>query len=185
MTVFIDDQFLDRETCRRVRAAMDAGDAEDAEVLTDGIIVDGAVRRTSSIEVDEQTLSVVEQALDAARPRIAAFFGRALIKREGSGFLRYPRGGFYRPHRDRADIPEWPDAARRRVTLVAFLNDDFTGGALRLIPEVGSPRDITPRAGTLVAFDADTLHEVLPVAGGTRDTVVDWFWDCGLLIFDS
>jgi predicted 2-oxoglutarate/Fe(II)-dependent dioxygenase YbiX len=27
----------------------------------------------------------------------------------------------------------------------------------------------------LVAFPADTLHEVTPVEGGHRDTVVDWF----------
>jgi predicted 2-oxoglutarate/Fe(II)-dependent dioxygenase YbiX len=27
----------------------------------------------------------------------------------------------------------------------------------------------------LVAFPAETMHEVSPVVGGHRDTVVDWF----------
>ena len=177
MTVFIDDQFFDRDTCERVRAAMDAGRSDAAEVLTDGIIADAAVRRTASIEVDAETLMMVERALDTALPSLAAWAGVPLAQREGAGFLRYPPGGFYRSHCDRADIDDWPDAAHRRITIVVFLNDDFSGGVLRLMPDAEPPRDITPRGGRLVAFDAETLHEVLPVVGGTRDTVVDWFLD--------
>ena len=30
-----------------------------------------------------------------------------------------------------------------------------------------------------MAFPADVLHEVTEVRGGTRDTVVDWFYDGG------
>ena len=41
----------------------------------------------------------------------------------------------------------------------------------------GSPRDIHPRAGTLVAFLSSTLHEVTPVTAGVRDTVVDWLYE--------
>ena len=177
MTPFIADLFFDLQACRDVRAAMDSGCSDDAEVLTDGVVVDNAVRRTSSIDVDAATLQYVEQRLDAARPRIAAFFGLSLPRREGAGFLRYPSGGFYRPHRDRADVDDWPDAGHRRVTVVLFLNDDFRGGALRLMPDGAPSRDILPRAGTLVAFDAATLHQVLPVFDGTRDAVVDWLLD--------
>jgi predicted 2-oxoglutarate/Fe(II)-dependent dioxygenase YbiX len=36
--------------------------------------------------------------------------------------------------------------------------------------------DVVPRAGTLVAFPSDTPHEVLPVTGGVRDAIVDWFY---------
>ena len=42
--------------------------------------------------------------------------------------------------------------------------------------EPGDPLEITPREGLLVAFDAARLHEVRPVAGGTRDVIVDWFY---------
>jgi predicted 2-oxoglutarate/Fe(II)-dependent dioxygenase YbiX len=70
--------------------------------------------------------------------------------------------------------------------VVVFLNsarpggdpEGFTGGLLRIHPEHpdDAPIDITPRAGTLVAFPATTLHEVTRVGDATRDAVVDWFY---------
>jgi predicted 2-oxoglutarate/Fe(II)-dependent dioxygenase YbiX len=35
---------------------------------------------------------------------------------------------------------------------------------------------VRPTEGTIVAFPAATLHEVLPVDAGTRDVVVDWYY---------
>jgi len=62
------------------------------------------------------------------------------------------------------------DLDRRRGT--------FDGGVLRLLPEEGAPLvEIPPAAGLLVAFPADRLHEVTPVRGGTRDAIVDWYYD--------
>jgi predicted 2-oxoglutarate/Fe(II)-dependent dioxygenase YbiX len=40
-----------------------------------------------------------------------------------------------------------------------------------------SPIDVHPLEGLLVAFSADVLHEVTVVRGGTRDAIVDWFYD--------
>jgi predicted 2-oxoglutarate/Fe(II)-dependent dioxygenase YbiX len=107
-----------------------------------------------------------------------------LNRREGAGFVRYPEGGFYRPHRDRGNDPGWEGAARRAIALVVFLNTsravsptgEFDGGVLRLRLPDGDV-DVTPEAGTLVAFSADVLHEVTEVRGGTRDTIVDWFYE--------
>lgn len=178
MRVYIDDTFFDTESCGRVRRAMAAGGIEPAEILDAEMRQQDEVRRTSLIEVDDETLAFVEAALDGARGRVAAFHEVALTGREGASLLRYTTGGFYRPHRDRASVDAWPVAARRRVALVLFLNHDFEGGALRLLgTDAAPPVTITPRAGTLVAFDAATLHEVLPVTRGTRETVVDWFLD--------
>ncbi len=103
-----------------------------------------------------------------------------------AGFLRYETGGFYRPHRDWAPDGPWPGAARRRVAVVLFLNGStagdgkagaFDGGALRLIQDDPGQTVVTvePKAGMLVAFRADTLHEVARVDRGTRDAVVDWY----------
>ncbi len=58
---------------------------------------------------------------------------------------------------------------------MTFLNADFSGGALRILG-ADETLDIVPQAGTLVAFSADALHEVMPVISGVRDTVVDWFY---------
>jgi len=161
---------------------MDGGASEPAEILREDIGVNEAVRRASSIEVDASTLAGVEQRLDAGRHAIGAFFGLALTAREGAGFLRYGPGGFYRPHRDHGVLASWPAAARRRISIVVFLNDstdgsaagEFGGGVLRLYGDA-QPQDIAPRERLLVAFPATTLHEVLPVRDGTRDTIVDWF----------
>lgn len=173
---------------------MDLGRAEPAEVLNHDITLDRQVRRASSIDVDPETLALVEQRLDSRRDAIGRFFGLSLTGREGAGFLRYGPGGFYKAHRDRGTFTSWPEAATRRIAIVVFLNDgtevpaarivgagfsrpigEFSGGALRLL-EPGEPFDIVPRQGLLVAFPAATLHEVAPVVDGTRDSIVDWFY---------
>ena len=154
---------------------MDRAAAEPAEILADDIALDTDARRALSVEVDADTLALVERALEAERDPLTAFFSEALAEREGPGFLRYGPGGFYGPHRDRGSVPSWPGAARRTIAVVIFLNDRFSGGVLRLHGD-DATRDVVPREGTLVAFPAATLHEVVPVVEGTRDTIVDWFY---------
>jgi len=176
MPHFRADRFLDPETCRRVRQAMDEGEVEPAEILP---VVGAAaqrddVRHAASVDVNDGVLAEVEAALEQSRDALAYFFDLELSSREGPGFLCYSSGGFYKPHRDRAASAAWPDAQRRLLTIVVFLNDNFGGGELRLLPDDDEPVVIHPRAGTLVAFDAATVHEVVPVIEGQRYTVVDW-----------
>jgi predicted 2-oxoglutarate/Fe(II)-dependent dioxygenase YbiX len=165
--------FLDAATCRRIRAAMDGGALEAAEILEDGAAIDVDVRRAATVDVDATVITEVESRLDERRHEIARFFGTRLTEREGANFLRYEPGGFYLPHVDRAEIDAWPGAARRQIAVVVFLNSEVTGGALHLID---ARTEIEPREGRLVAFDAGMPHEVLPVVHGTRDVVVDWFY---------
>ena len=185
MKVYSVRGFLDADLCRRIRMAMDRGAAEPAEVLRDQMTVEELVRHATSIEVDATTLDLVEQSLDTQRSVLEKFFGESLGAREGTNFLRYDNGGFYLRHRDRARIASWPGAARRRLTVVVFLNSgreadtsgSFTGGTLCLFPEGEEQTiDIHPREGTLVAFPATLRHEVALVRSGTRDTIVDWFY---------
>ena len=104
---------------------------------------------------------------------IGDFFEWPLEGREGVNLLRYDPGGFYKPHVDKADLPAWPPASRRAFTVVLFLESSrdadpvggFSGGLLRLFPEAAEPVDIVPRRGMLVAFPAETVHEVSPVVG--------------------
>jgi len=149
---------------------MDDGTAEAAEVLAGSIAEQQDVRRADSIDINPVVLAAIEQRLDEQLPAVEAFFDLLLSGREGAGLLRYYDGGFYRPHRDQADEAAWPGAARRAITMVVFLNDDgFTGGVLRV-----GDADVPPVAGTLIAFPADMLHEVTPVRGAPRDSIVDW-----------
>jgi predicted 2-oxoglutarate/Fe(II)-dependent dioxygenase YbiX len=185
-SVLLIENVLDADACAHIRAAMDVGVAESAEVLGEEMELDEGVRRAAVIEVDEATLAFAERALDDQRPVLERFYGVALAEREGVSLLRYVAGGRFRPHRDRGDVPSWPGASRRLIAVVLFLSasagvehgGDFRGGVLRLLDDDGQLLDdIPPRAGTLVAFPATMLHEVTLVTGGVRDTAVDWFYE--------
>ena len=181
---------LDADQCRRIRAAMAAGACEPAQTLNDREHALGQAdedgRRAIDVDVSDDVIAFVESCLDAQRAAIAAFFDATLSGREGVGFLRYDAGGFYGPHVDCADMLTWPDAARRAITIVLFLNSsrdadasgDFSGGWLRLFPNgMTEPHvDIIPTAGMLAAFPSCTPHEVTRVTDGRRDAVVDWFY---------
>lgn len=169
---------------------MDHGAHEPAEVLQLNVNLDLNARRASSIEIHPAAIAAIETRLDAARRAIAAFYHLPLGKREGPGVLRYAVGGFYRRHRDRAIAASWPGAARRLISVVVFLNSsspspvpgEFSGGELVIFPESTDTRgasqaiEVTPRQGTLVAFDAAMWHEVRPVRSGMRDVIVDWYY---------
>ena len=176
--------FLTPAQCVEIRRGMDAGEVEPAEVLAGGVRRDSEARVASLVEPPESLTRDIEAKLDACRARVGEALGISLGEREGAGFIRYPQGGFYRAHRDRGDDPQWPPAARRAAAVVLFLNasrtagaeGDFEGGILRLHPPEGTI-DVAPEAGLLVAFPADVFHEVTQVRDGTRDTIVDWFYD--------
>jgi len=176
--------FLTPDECADVRWAMDRGASDPAEILEDTVEYQDDVRRTLSIEVDRTTLRTVERSVEEARGRLTEMSGMTLGVREGTGFLRYLPGGFYRPHRDRGDLPSWPGAAHRQLAVVVFLgtsqaagdSEGFTGGVLRLYPDQAEPVDIEPVEGLLVAFPATTLHEVTRVGDAVRDVLVDWFY---------
>jgi predicted 2-oxoglutarate/Fe(II)-dependent dioxygenase YbiX len=177
MRLFSARDFLNAELCYQIRNAIDAGEVEPAEVLTESGAMSHSedVRRATSVEVDEATLAFVEVTLEESKEALSSFFGLELDSREGPGFLCYRQDGFYKPHRDRAASDAWPDAARRQLTIVLFLNDDFRGGDLRLLPDEEEPLVVHPSTGTLIAFDAGIAHEVLPVAVGRRYSIVDWW----------
>ncbi len=176
--------FLDPAECRACQLAMDGGDLSEAAVLEGTEVQVDEARRAGDVEVASRVLELVETRLDRRRAEVARYFGLDLTGREGSGFVRYPQGGFYRRHVDWAESSAWPGAARRRVSAVVFLGSSraidpdgaFEGGVLRLYPDDGDAIDIVPRRGLLVAFAATLPHEVTVVEGGARDAVVDWYY---------
>jgi SM-20-related protein len=172
----------DAASCAAIRAAMDRGIATAAEIYDGGFVVEAATRRAFDVEVDASTLAAVELRFAALRGRISTYFDVTLTAAEGAGFLRYEAGGFYLRHVDRLEEDQQP--FRRRVSIVLFLSGsgataasgECSGGTLRLYRHGAMPLDVPPAIGTLVAFPADTPHEVLPVTAGVRDVVVDWFY---------
>jgi len=174
--------FLTPNECRLIRQGMDRGAVEAAEVLEGGARQDSCVRNASLVEPQGPFIHLVETRLEACRRLIGTSLQLALGEREGPGFVRYPDGGYFRTHRDHGRDPAWPGAERRAVSMVIFLNSsdrvrdgDFDGGVLRLFQPDGDV-EVVPEAGLLVAFPSDVPHEVTEVIGGTRDSIVDWFY---------
>ena len=184
--LFVAEGFLTQDECQACTWAMDAGRTEEAEVLGEGSEPRLDVRRAQHIEVAPAVLALVEERLDACRERIAAHFGLHLTVREGSGFVRYPQGGFYAPHVDWSDSPGWPDAARRQVAVVVFLASStaadpagaFDGGILRLFPDGG------PDAGGGGCAEAGNAGRVSRHAAprGHRGAARRAGRDCGLVL---
>lgn len=98
------------------------------------------------------------------------------IKRANqSEFLKYPAGGGrYKGHidtflsRDSKNIEEC-----RKLTVLAFLNDDFKGGKFFL--QIGHEKIYPPQnKGTIIVFPSFLLHGVEDVEEGERYSVVTW-----------
>jgi SM-20-related protein len=85
----------------------------------------------------------------------------------------YPPGAGYARHVDQPQGRE-----QRRVSLVLYLNDDWTpaaGGELRIFGGADGHRDVEPLAGRLVCFlTPGREHEVLPTQRD-RLSISGWF----------
>ena len=85
----------------------------------------------------------------------------------------YPPGAGYARH---VDQPQ--GRAQRRVSLVLYLNEDWTpaaGGELRIFGGADGHRDIEPRAGRLACFlTPGREHEVLPTQRD-RLSISGWY----------
>jgi len=85
-------------------------------------------------------------------------------------FLIYPAGGRYRAHTDTflAHTEEC-----RKLTVLAFLNDDFKGG--RFFIQDGHERHYPPQTkGTILVFPSFIMHGVEDIEEGQRCSVVCW-----------
>jgi predicted 2-oxoglutarate/Fe(II)-dependent dioxygenase YbiX len=183
--VFVRERFLPGDLLTCLHGHLVAGQGEPAEVQpapgTDLAVV-GRIRRAWEVELPDALHDDVVARLNALAAELADRFEVALSPCEAIAALRYPRGAFYRAHRDRSTQPDAYGLHRRAVSIVIFVNGaerapGFAGGRLRF-HEIGDGArdvlDITPVAGTLVAFPSTALHEVTEVTDGTRLTLVTW-----------
>ena len=182
--LFIRPGFLDKVACARLCDAITCGDLSEAEIYDGhGPTVAPAVRKTRETSLAGALRDDVQARMNALIPALTSHFDAPIRESEGTTFLMYEAGGFFRPHRDRG-----APGTQRRVSAVAFLNEPstapgpmtYSGGRLILyglvpeVPDVCFPVD--PEPGLLVAFDANILHEVTLVLEGRRLTAVDWFF---------
>ena len=172
----------------RLRAEMAAAGGEAATVS--GIGGDRALvtsaRRATVVEVPDALRAEVQDVLERLRPLMAEHFGRRLDAVEEPQFLRYRTGDYFVAHQD-GNTPLIHDDTRfRQVTVVIFMSEQsddghaatYRGGSLVLHGGRDDPDGrvpLAPAPGTLVAFPAETTHEVTPVLAGERLSVVAWY----------
>lgn len=85
-------------------------------------------------------------------------------------FLKYPANGRYTAHMDTFLNPS---VECRKLTILAFLNDDFEGG--KFFIQDGHERYYPPQSkGTVLVFPSFLPHGVEDIKSGTRYSVVCW-----------
>ena len=181
-------EVLDERARGAIRSELevDAGESTrpySAETMTRELDLGFAKSRTSWGTSDARRL--VTEAIELRLGGLEDFWRRPLELNPELHFLTYDVGDYIRPHKDvirptlDSDAPsvELLEKIRERlVVFTIFLNDDFEGGELALLP--GFPRpplvvDASP--GTMVAFPSDLAHAVRTVTAGRRHSITGWF----------
>ena len=184
--LFVERGFLDTAALARVFAAARASGGRPATVYGrgDSGAVEERVRRTTRLSPPAEVAGLVRRLLLSRLRAAEAHFGRTLSELEEPQFLRYGEGDFFVAHQDGNTGLLRSEREDRKVSLVIFLNnrsetpcpDAYGGGSLVLHPRGAlGPVRLSGEAGTLVAFPAETTHEVEPVTRGERCTIASWY----------
>ena len=59
----------------------------------------------------------------------------------------------------------------RKISMVAFLNDDYEGGELEICDDI----PMSKGTGSLIFFPSFVSHQVKPVTAGERFSLSNWF----------
>ncbi|ANM15320.1 2OG-Fe(II) oxygenase family domain-containing protein [Rhizobium sp. N541] len=87
------------------------------------------------------------------------------LRIDGSQFVRYPTGGFFKAHRDAGNKYK-----NRCFTILCYLSE--CGGGETEFPEIGV--SIKPEVGLWIAFFSEYLHQGSFVTAGEKLIFVTW-----------
>jgi SM-20-related protein len=186
LDLIVERGFLDRSTLAEVLAEVRASQGRPATVygLGDSGAVDARMRRTTRLSPPAEVQELVRRLLLSRMSAAKEHFGLALDELEEPQFLRYEAGDYFVAHQDGNTGMLRSELEERKVSAVIFLNSQsetpgpnaYGGGSLVFHPRGASePFRPTAEAGTLVAFRAETTHEVEPVIHGERFTIASWY----------
>lgn len=175
--LFLNRKFLDDEACAKLLLEVNSSPATQAPVYIEGTEgnIHENVRRTTSLHPSEETISNMWNRLNKQKPLLEDHFAVSLADCERPQFLRYEKGDFFVRHQDgNTHQLDFDHLRIRRISIVVFLNESFTGGALKFY-DGPTTFDLHGQTGLLVAFRPDLFHEVSPVISGERFTMITWF----------
>ena len=183
---------MDAQTCRDLIDEGRSAPTTRAPVYIRGSddVIHETVRKTTSFHPSEETLARIHERLRTQKSALEMHFGLSLTDCEPPQFLRYEPGDFFVQHQDgNTEQLEFDHLRVRRISLIIFLNDHaveptehcYSGGALNFYdkddmpPDGPAPFPLFGETGLLVAFAAETMHEVAQVTSGERFTIISWF----------
>ena len=183
--LFLLRNFLDADACASLKAELNDSPTTQAPVYIEGTegTIHEDIRKTTSLHPSAETKSQVHERLLSQKSAIETHFGLNLNDCEPPQFLRYEKGDFFVRHQDgNTHQLDFDHLRIRRISIVVFLNDFsaepeascYSGGLLQFYDQqetYGLPGE----TGLLVAFTADTMHEVSAVTSGERFTIISWF----------
>jgi len=175
--------FVDPVTCRKWVTRLEQqprlrAKTMDFERSTAGSVVhvDDPRRVCHDVNAGVLRKQITERITEGFR-LAAVKAGHSLAWFETPRILRYQPGGFYLRHADNClvDRPSntWYRVRDRDLSLLIYLNEDFTGGGLSFI---NFNFHFRPRAGDLLVFPSDNRyeHQAEVVQSGVRYVVASW-----------
>ncbi len=159
------DDALPPEVCAGYVAKMRSGAAELAPIVgPDGRpLIEPATRNSTRVMWDDpdEAASLLERVRPHVPDRVS---GQTLVGANPRLRLyRYRQGERHGAHWD--TVVELADGVRSVLTLVFYLNDDFTGGATDFV-ELGV--EVTPKLGRALLFQHRVMHRASEVEGGEK-----------------
>ena len=176
---------MDADACANLKAELVESPTTQAPVYIEGTegTIHEDIRKTTSLHPSAQTKSQIHERLLSQKSAIETHFGLNLNDCEPPQFLRYQKGDFFVRHQDgNTHQLDFDHLRIRRISIVVFLNDFsaepeancYSGGLLQFYDQQDT-YGLPGETGLLVAFTADTMHEVSPVTSGERFTIISWF----------
>jgi len=181
--VLVIEGYLDRSTCRQWVDYLEKQPRALAQVLDrnastpdNPVFVEDKARVCHEVkggDIQESINTTVKNAY----LKFAEVTKRTMEWMEMPHVLRYEPGGYYVSHADSAERDEeskdWYKVNDRDLSLLLYINDDFTGGGLSF---TRWNCRFSPKVGDLLIFPSDHRYEHCAhvVDSGFRYAVVSW-----------
>ncbi len=176
---FISDELCDNWVARAETKPRETLKTIDVENSTKTHLAQkiNPARVTESVVLGELEDELNREITRAIQTKIEPHYKRKIAWHENAILLRYSPGGLYKAHADSDSyIPEHKVMVKsldRDVSLLLYLNDDYTGGGIRFNK---FNYRYQPKKGDLIFFPSDYryTHEAEKVISGIRYAVVSW-----------
>ena len=182
--LFVVPQFFQLPLCETFLAELKSLEGSAATVYgrTSSGSIDQNTRKTLRLKPSDETIELVMRRLWDCKESVEKHFAVTLNECEDPQFLRYREGDFFVAHQDGNTGLLRLDTELRLISTVIFLSresatpepETYCGGAL-VFSDLRNRFHMRAAPGTLVAFRAETTHEVTPVTHGERYSIASWY----------